>query len=56
MVRDVSMMFNELQVLADRHAALHADRARLEAKLEREHAGLVRARQSGWQRLLGLKR
>ena len=59
MVRDVSMMFNELRALADRHTALHsdrADRARLEAELERERAGLVRARQSWWQRLLGLKR
>src|SRR3954471_20311003 len=56
MVRDVSMMFNELRALADRHTALHSDRARLEAELERERAGLVRARQSWWQRLLGLKR
>jgi hypothetical protein len=34
------MMFNELQALADRHAALHADRARLEADLERERVGI----------------
>ena len=34
MARDVSMMFNELKALADRHAALNADQARLQAELE----------------------
>jgi len=33
MVRDVATMFDELRTLADRHAELHADRARLEAEL-----------------------
>jgi chromosome segregation ATPase len=31
----VANMFDELRALADRHAELHADRARLEAGLER---------------------
>jgi chromosome segregation ATPase len=35
MARDVATMFDELKALADRHAELHADRARLEAELER---------------------
>jgi chromosome segregation ATPase len=35
MARDVANMFDELRALADRHAELHADRARLEAGLER---------------------
>jgi hypothetical protein len=35
MARDVATMFDELRAMADRHADLHADRARLEAGLER---------------------
>jgi hypothetical protein len=35
MARDVSMMFDELKPLADTHAELHADRARLQAELAR---------------------
>jgi predicted nucleic acid-binding Zn-ribbon protein len=35
MARDVATMFDELRALADRHAELHADRARLQAGLER---------------------
>jgi hypothetical protein len=36
MARDVSVMFDELlRVMADRHAELYADRARLQAELER---------------------
>jgi septal ring factor EnvC (AmiA/AmiB activator) len=35
MARDVAVMFDELKALADRHAELHTDRARLEAELER---------------------
>jgi predicted nucleic acid-binding Zn-ribbon protein len=35
MARDVATMFDELKALADRHAELHADRARLQAGLER---------------------
>jgi hypothetical protein len=46
MVRDVATMFDELKVLTDKHAALHADRARLEMELEKERAELARARRS----------
>jgi hypothetical protein len=35
MARDVATMFDELKALTDRHAELHADRARLQAGLER---------------------
>jgi hypothetical protein len=34
MARDVSVMFDELKALADKHAALHADQMRLQAELE----------------------
>jgi hypothetical protein len=47
--RDVATMFDKLKVLADKHAALHADRARLAA--EREQAW-----RPWWKRLMGLKR
>jgi hypothetical protein len=33
MARDVSVMFDELKTLADRHAELHANRVRLQAEL-----------------------
>ena len=36
MARDVTMMFDELKALADRHAELHADRARLQAEMEQQ--------------------
>jgi hypothetical protein len=45
MVRDVANMFDELRAMADRHAELHADRARLQAELEQ-------VRQSWWRRLV----
>jgi predicted nucleic acid-binding Zn-ribbon protein len=35
MARDVATMFDELRALADKHAELYADRARLQAGLER---------------------
>ena len=35
MARDVATMFDELKTLADRHAELHADRARLKADVDR---------------------
>src|SRR4051812_18123597 len=53
MARDVSMMFDELKALADKQAALHADRVRLEAELEQVHAELARARRPLWRRILG---
>jgi predicted RNase H-like nuclease (RuvC/YqgF family) len=35
MARDVATMFDELRALGDKHAELHADRARLGAEVER---------------------
>jgi predicted RNase H-like nuclease (RuvC/YqgF family) len=46
MARDVVTMFDEMKALADRHAELHADRARLQAELEQ-------ARRPWWRRLVG---
>jgi hypothetical protein len=45
-------MFDELRALADRHAELHADRARLQAELEQARAELVRARRLWWRKLI----
>jgi hypothetical protein len=45
MARDVATMFDELKTLSDRHAELHADRARLAAELEQ-------ARRRWWHRWL----
>jgi hypothetical protein len=45
MARDVATMFDELKALADRHAELHGDRARLQAELEQ-------ARRPWWRRLI----
>src|SRR4051794_32219865 len=54
MAQDVAGMFDELRTLTEKHAELHADRARLEAELERarqdadrqraDHADLERVR------------
>ena len=59
MARDVSVMFDELKALSDRHAELHADRARLQAQgeqttkeLDRLHAELEQARRPWWHRWL----
>ena len=46
MARDVSVMFDELKALADKHAELHADRARLQAELKQ-------AQRRWWHRLMG---
>jgi chromosome segregation ATPase len=43
MARDVAVMFDELKALSDKHAELHADRARLQAELARPW----------WRRLIG---
>src|SRR3954447_11669976 len=43
MARDVTNMFDELRALADKHAELHADRARLQTELEQ-------ARRRWWHR------
>jgi hypothetical protein len=44
-------MFDELRALADRHAELHADRARLQADVDRLAAELEQARRPWWRRL-----
>ena len=46
MARDVATMFDELKALVDKHAALHADQARLQAELDQ-------ARRPWWRRLVG---
>ena len=53
MARDVATMFDVLKALTDRHAELHADRARLQAELEQARAELARARRPWWRRLMG---
>jgi septal ring factor EnvC (AmiA/AmiB activator) len=45
MARDVANMFDELRALADKHAELHADRARLGGEVEQIRDELERARQ-----------
>jgi hypothetical protein len=57
MARDVATMFDELKALADRHAEMHADRARLQAEgeqkakeLDQARAELARARRPWWRR------
>ena len=52
MARDVATMFDELKAMADRHADLHADRARLQAELEQARTELARARRPWWRRLM----
>jgi multidrug resistance efflux pump len=52
MARDVGAMFDELKAMADRHAELHADRARLQAELDQARAELARVRRPWWRRLL----
>ena len=53
MARDVATMFDELKALADRHAELYADRARLAADVDRLAAELEQARRPWWWRLIG---
>jgi hypothetical protein len=48
MARDVAPMFDELKALAERHADLHADRARLQAELEQ-------AQRPWWRQLFSKK-
>jgi len=48
MARDVSVMFDELKAMADRHAELHTDRARLQADVDRLAAELEQARRPWW--------
>jgi hypothetical protein len=50
-------MFDELKAMADRHAELHADQARLQAELEQQaRAELARARRPWWRRVFGHRR
>jgi predicted secreted Zn-dependent protease len=53
MARDVTMMFDELRAMADRHAEMHADRARLQADVDRLAVELEQARRPWWRRLVG---
>jgi hypothetical protein len=46
MARDVATMFDELKAMADCHAEMHAERARLQTELER-------VRRPWWRRLWG---
>jgi multidrug resistance efflux pump len=50
MARDVAVMFDELKALADKHAVLHADQARLQTELDQARAELARARRPWWRR------
>jgi hypothetical protein len=52
MTRDVATMFDELKALADRHAELHTDRARLQADVDRLAGELEQARRPWWWRLI----
>jgi hypothetical protein len=45
MARDVATMFEDLPAMADRCAELHADRARLQADVDRLTTELEQARQ-----------
>ena len=49
MTHAVAFIFDQVKDLINRHAEMHADRARLVAELEQ-------ARRPWWQRLMGLKR
>jgi hypothetical protein len=53
MTRAVAFIFDELKALADRHAELHADRARLQADVDRLTSELAQARRPWWRRLIG---
>jgi chromosome segregation ATPase len=53
MARDVATMFDELKALADKHAALHGDQARLQAELDQARAELARAWRPWWRRWMG---
>jgi hypothetical protein len=52
MAGDVATMFDELKALADRHAEMHGDRARLQADVDRLAAELEQARRRWWHRWL----
>jgi hypothetical protein len=53
MARDVTMMIDDLKALADRHAELHADRARLQAEMDQACAELATARRPWWRWMWG---
>ena len=48
-----STMFDELKVMADRRAELHADRAQLQADVARLTTELEQTRRPWWRRLIG---
>jgi hypothetical protein len=49
MARDVAVMFDELKAMADRHAELYADRARLAADVDQLTTDLEQARRPWWR-------
>jgi chromosome segregation ATPase len=53
MARDVATMFDELKALSNRYGELHADRARLQADVDRLTTELEQARRPWWRRLVG---
>jgi hypothetical protein len=52
MTRAVAFIFDQVKAMADRHAELHADQARLQADVGRLATELEQARRP-WRRLLG---
>jgi hypothetical protein len=53
MARDMTTMFDEMRILADKHAELHADQARLQTEQEKERAELEWAWRLRWRYLIG---
>ena len=53
MMRAVAFIFDQVKAMADRHAELHADRARLQADVARLAAELEQARRPWRRRLVG---
>jgi hypothetical protein len=53
MARDMTTMFDEMRILADKHAELHVGQARLQTEREKERAELQWARRPRWRYLIG---
>jgi hypothetical protein len=51
MTRAVAFIFDQVKAMADRHAEMHSDRARLQADVERLATELEQARRPWWRRL-----
>jgi len=48
MTRAVAFIFDQVKAMADRHAELHADQARLQADVDRLATELEQARRPWW--------